>query len=61
MTNRVDHDLVFQDFVEDQEWIRRRRQATNGCVARSGSNIGMNQEQIEDVLNPTLNATGALR
>lgn len=61
MTDRVNDDLVLLDFVEDQEWVRCRRQATNRRVVCSGSNIGMSQKQIEDVLNPALNAMGPLR
>src|SRR5262249_5185180 len=53
--------LVLRGFVEDEVGIRRSCQATDGWITGPTTDIGVCQEQVDDVLNSPLNALSALR
>jgi len=56
VTNSVNDDLTFRHLVEDKKGIRLRPQTANDGIIRADANLGMSQEQINDVLYARLNA-----
>jgi hypothetical protein len=57
----VDDDLCFGDLVEDEIWVRRGREASNGRIVRADADMRMNQEKVDDRLDASLHALRALR
>jgi hypothetical protein len=61
MTDRVDDDFRFRDFVEDQKGIWRRSQTTNGRIIGADADIGISWKQSYDIFYPLLHTLGASR
>ena len=59
MSNRVNDNLCLGNLVENE--IRRRRNTANRWILRARADIGMTQEQVNDVLDTPLNTICALR
>ena len=61
MADRVNDNLIFRDLVEDDEGIWCRRQTPDGWIVGTDPDVGMGQEQANDVLNASLDALRSLR
>jgi len=61
MTHGMNDDFGFRGLIKNEIGIRRRRQAADHRNIRAGADVGMQQEEVDDSLNTSLNLLGSLR